>query len=86
MDNTGNIKFTHEEEHNRTMSFLDLNIHHKEDGVKKSLFTENSLTRTSTSSGHQNIPQHTITQSSEHSINRPTTSRKIKTDRKRKDT
>lgn len=32
IDNTGNVKFMHEQEINRTISFLDMNIHHKEDG------------------------------------------------------
>lgn len=35
MDDTGNIQSTQEEEINRTISFLDMNIHHREDGSIK---------------------------------------------------
>lgn len=35
MDSTGNIKFTQEEETNRTINFLDIKIHHKDDGSIK---------------------------------------------------
>merc|ERR1719228_2454729 len=31
IDSTGNIQFTHEEEHNQTINFLDTTIHHKQD-------------------------------------------------------
>lgn len=32
---TGNIQFTHEEEENGTISFLDVKIHHRDDGSVK---------------------------------------------------
>ncbi len=32
IDNTGNIKFTHKEETNRTITSLDMKSHHKDDG------------------------------------------------------
>ena len=35
VDNTGSIKFTHEEETNNEIAFLDLKIHHNEDGSIK---------------------------------------------------
>uniref|UniRef100_A0A1A8QXM9 Helix-turn-helix domain-containing protein n=1 Tax=Nothobranchius rachovii TaxID=451742 RepID=A0A1A8QXM9_9TELE len=35
VDNTGNIRFTHEKETNKTMAFLDMNIHHTDDGSIK---------------------------------------------------
>lgn len=34
-ESTGNIQSAHEEEINRTISFLDMNIHHREDGSIK---------------------------------------------------
>lgn len=35
IDSTGNIKFPHEEEINRTITFLDIKIYHKDDGSIK---------------------------------------------------
>lgn len=35
IDKTGNIKFTHEEEEQRSIAFLDMKIHHIEDGSVK---------------------------------------------------
>ena len=35
IDETGNIKFTHEEEEQRSIAFLDMKIHHNEDGSIK---------------------------------------------------
>lgn len=35
MDSTENIKFTQEEETNRTVTFLNMNIHHRDDGSIK---------------------------------------------------
>ncbi len=35
IENTGNIKFRHEEETNKSIAFFDIKIHHKEDGSIK---------------------------------------------------
>ncbi len=35
IDDTGSIKFTHEEETNRSIAFLDMKIQHREDGSIK---------------------------------------------------
>lgn len=35
MDDTGNIQFTHEEQINRTISFQDMNIYHRENATLK---------------------------------------------------
>lgn len=59
IDTSGSIQFTQEEDANRTISFLDMNVHTEKTAALKTHFAGNTRSLTSTSYGHENIPERT---------------------------